>query len=110
MLFDNYTFYDKVPEEFEHFIATTLHDLTKRDNNYIALNNLIKEEFKKFPNVEEMIYGESEGVALSKEEAISLKKVLDYEERKRIIEEKTIFFRGYKECYNLINKLDKIND
>ena len=49
-------------------------------------------------------------VAESKEEAISLKKVLDYKDRISILEEKEIFFKGFKECYNLVNKIKNIDD
>ena len=107
---DAYTFYDQAKGEFEHYLATTLFNLSHNNLEYIKLNNYIKDEFKKYPNVEEMIYGNSEGNSLSKEEAISLKKVLDYKDRISILEEKEIFFKGFKECYNLVNKIKNIDD
>ena len=107
---DVYTFYDQAKGEFEHYLANTLFNLSNKNLEYIKLNNIISNEFKKHPSVEEIIYGNNLNNSLSKDEVISLKKVLDCKEKISILEEKEIFFKGFKECYNLCNKIKNIDD
>lgn len=57
-----------------------------------------------------MMYSVDNVRELTIDEAEYIKKMIDYKERICIIEEKELFFLGFKECYNLVNKIKNIDD
>lgn len=88
-------FFDYTNEEIEQYTQKILNSLEK-DANYYHLSKKISKIISDNPNLEKYYY-DNEDVSLNDNELKLLKEILDYEEDKRIIEEREIFLGGCRE-------------
>ena len=101
--FINEIFFEYSDSELEQYTQKNLNSL-KRDAKYYHLNKEISKIVSENSNLEKYYYDHEE-ITLSAEELKLLIKILNYEEEKRIIEEKSLYLNGGREMLlYLMNK------
>lgn len=101
------SFYDMFDGEFLEYIYSAQLVLAKKNPEYKKIINDIEEILKKNSNISNLI-DNGEQVSISYEESALLLKLLDLYESKRIIEAKEYFFKGMREGFFLIDRMNLI--
>lgn len=99
------SFFEYASAEFNYYVGRMYYSLQEKDDNYKELKKQLSSELEKYPNVELLLH-EKEKVVLSEEEIASLIRILDIEDSIRMLEEKELFFKGGREIYLYLKKMD----
>lgn len=107
--FDDSLFIDYCNDSFEEFISEISVFLLKNNNKYKRLMKKRADITQEYINVRRILERD-ECTALSQKEATALRDYIAFADDCRTMEERAIFFKGMRESYYLLKKMDMIKE